>query len=280
MHNSEYNLYKADDIVYKDLTSNLFYYQKHKDNPWVKGENFGDYLSKIIVGKIAKENGFENMVNRSNKLLAIGSILHFAKSDDIIWGSGINGKISLEKLTFNNLDIRALRGPLTKNILNKMGIKTPDIFGDPALLMPSLFDNLVYKPVKNKVTIIPNLNEYEECKRLISSSFSLISPLRHWSFIIDEILTSEIIYTSSLHGLIISEALNVPVKLFKPFGGETMFKYEDYLEGTGRKLVKMPKTFHDGVVERNGVSFNKLNMELSDLVDSFPYDLFGRSRDD
>lgn len=274
MNNLDYNLYEKENNLYKNLTSNLFFYQKYKDMPWGKGENFGDYLSKIIVGEIAKNYGFTHIKETSNKLLAVGSILHFAKTDDIIWGSGINGKISLDKLKFTNLDIKALRGPLTKETLKKMNIKTPDIFGDPALLMPTLFPNLKFTPIKNKVTVIPNLNEYEECIKITPKTYNLISPLRHWAFVFNEILSSEIVFTSSLHGLIICEAFKVPVVLFKPFGGETMFKYEDYLEGTNRKLSKIPQSFNKSFKQKDGTTFDTIELKLNKLIDTFPKELF------
>lgn len=279
MNNLDYNLYEKENNLYKDLTSNLFFYQKYKDKPWEKGENFGDYLSKIIVGKIAKNYGFSKMKESSNKILAVGSILHFARTDDIIWGSGINGKIALDKLKFTNLDIKALRGPLTQEVLKKMNIHTPDIFGDPALLMPTLFPNLKYTPIKNKITIIPNLNEYEECLKITPKTYNLISPLRHWTFVFKEILSSEIVYTSSLHGLIICEAFKVPVALFKPFGGETMFKYEDYLEGTNRKLNKVPQSFNTSLKQKDGIVFNEIQFKLNKLTDTFPKEVFEKRKE-
>lgn len=274
MNNNEYNLYKKDDDLYKNSTSNLFFYQKYKDDPWNKGENFGDYLSKVIVGEIAQKYDLRNMKRSKSKLLAIGSILHFAKTDDIIWGSGINGKIPLSRLNFDTLDIKAIRGPLTKEILEKRGIYCPEVFGDPALLLPNLFPELKYKPIKNKIIVIPNLNEYEACTKIIPKMYTLISPLKHWSHVINEILSSEIVLTSSLHGLIISEAFNVPVKLFKPFGGETMFKYEDYLEGTNRKLNKDLKSFNRTSLINDGISFKQLHFDFNKLMNSFPKTIY------
>lgn len=271
---TDYYLYQQEDIKYKNFTSILFFYQKYKDNPWNKGENFGDYLSKIIVGEIAISKGFKKAKSIENKLLGVGSILHFANTNDIIWGSGINGKIGLDKLIFNNLNIRSVRGPLTKEILENKGLSVPDIFGDPALIIPKLFPKLKYNPIKNKVTVIPNLNEYENCIKLIPKTYNLISPLKHWSVIFHEILTSEIVYTSSLHGLIISEAFKVPVKLFKPFGGETMFKYNDYVEGTGRTISKIPKSFEESYNEKDGLSFKELHYNVDELIKAFPSDLF------
>lgn len=270
MNKNDYSLYENEHHRYKNLTNNLFYYQKYKDNPWVKGENFGDYLSKIIVGEMALKNNLKEMKLSNKRLLSIGSILHFAKDNDIIWGSGINGKIELTKLNFMNLDIKAVRGPLTKEILEKKGIPTPEVFGDPALLLPEFFSDLKYMPIKNKIIVIPNLNELEECRKLIPAQFQLVSPFLHWTKVVNEILSSEIVFTSSLHGLIVSEAFRVPVVLFKPFGGETLFKYEDYLEGTGRKLNQDFKSFNQLFREKDGIKFSPMKFNAEALKSVFP----------
>src|SRR5690349_3382462 len=55
------------------------------------GVNFGDYLSSVIVTKIAADAGLFLDEERPSpaRLLAIGSILHFARNGDIVWGSGV-----------------------------------------------------------------------------------------------------------------------------------------------------------------------------------------------
>ena len=80
---TDYYLYQQEDIKYKNFTSILFFYQKYKDNPWNKGENFGDYLSKIIVGEIAISKGFKKAKSIENKLLGVGSILHFVRDENV-----------------------------------------------------------------------------------------------------------------------------------------------------------------------------------------------------
>lgn len=272
--------YASEDIRYKDLTRSLFYYQKHPVDPWIKGENFGDYLSKIVVGELARRRGFVEMTSTSHRLLAIGSIMHFAKDGDTVWGSGVNGKIDYNKLVFKSLDIRSVRGPLTQKVLRQKGVDSPDMFGDPAILLPSIFPKMEHNPIRNKVAMVPNLNEYEPCKALVPEDVDLISPLMHWHTVLDEILTSELVLTSSLHGLILSEAFGVPVRLFSPFGGETLFKYEDYLEGTGRILSTTPESFQDGVDIDKGLDFTKPLFREEDLLETFPYDLFKRGKSD
>jgi hypothetical protein len=53
-----------------------------------------------------------------------------------------------------------------------------------------------------------------------------------------------------------------------------MFKYEDYLEGTGRTLYRMPKSFLDTMACNEGVSFSSPCFNESSLLEAFPCDLF------
>lgn len=68
----------------------LFWWQ-----PKNAGVNMGDHLSKVIVSCVLSLQDKTLIEKRdlSKKLIAIGSVLHFAKDGDTVWGSGINGKI-------------------------------------------------------------------------------------------------------------------------------------------------------------------------------------------
>jgi hypothetical protein len=57
-----------------------------------------------------------------------------------------------------------------------------------------------------------------------------------------QILASEIIYSSSLHGIIFAHALNRPAILVAPITEEPIFKYEDYYASIEQK---MPQLVHD-----------------------------------
>src|SRR5882757_7356873 len=59
------------------------------------GVNFGDFLSQVVVDLMLAKRGMTlgDETNRKCQLLAIGSILHFARDGAIIWGAGVNGKI-------------------------------------------------------------------------------------------------------------------------------------------------------------------------------------------
>ena len=73
-------------------------------------------------------------------LFTIDSVIHFAKTNDLIGGSGINGK-RLERVQFNfkMLDIRMIRGPRSRRYLEKIGVPCPKAYGDRGLLFPMFF---------------------------------------------------------------------------------------------------------------------------------------------
>ena len=75
---------------------------------WTRSYNVGDILSPIIIQRILQNRGlFLKDMEAGRRLLAVGSILHFAREGDTIWGSGINGKIGTHEYCFTSLDVRA-----------------------------------------------------------------------------------------------------------------------------------------------------------------------------
>src|ERR1700743_3534606 len=73
-------------------TVELFYWAP-SDNT----QNFGDHLSAIVVGRLLSyfNHVLDEAVAQPARLLAVGSILHFARDGDTIWGSGVNGKVQV-----------------------------------------------------------------------------------------------------------------------------------------------------------------------------------------
>lgn len=257
------------------LTKDLFWFKKHAGLKWVRGQNFGDYLSCIIVSETARKLGLKKMsLSEGQKLLAIGSILHFAQDGDIAWGTGVNGKIQAERHPFSSLDVRMVRGPKTRDFLKEKSISVGQTFGDPALLLPTLFPEYKWRPEIGKITVIPNLNELDLCKTKVPANFRLVSPLTHWRKLVLDILSSELVLTSSLHGIIISETFGVPVRFVMPSGGESIFKYQDYYLGTGRYLDVQPSTFNETITSRIGVTMPKPTFNSELLLNAFPQDVF------
>lgn len=225
--------------------------------------NFGDLIGPMIVERLAPR---ASIPHRGARLLSVGSILHFAQDRDVVWGSGINGKVPNAELRFSNLDVRAVRGPRTAAVLESRGINVPRIFGDPALLMPRLFPELFGVPKSQARTVVPNLHDFEALR----NRDDVLDPRLPIEVCVKAIASSEYVVASSLHGIILAEAAGVPVGLLKP-SVESMFKYEDYFEGTGRSLPRISATVR--AAEANPTDGLRDWSEV-ELLESFPSDLW------
>ena len=190
-----------------------------------KVNNFGDLLGPLIIRKICKSftpnvKIKEVTCNHSYHkcLFSVGSVIHFAKNNDIIWGSGINGNtLDANKYSFENLDVRMVRGPKTKIFLEKMGIKCPNVFGDPALLFPYIFPAYLLKSILTpsklkKVIFIPNLYDIKHF-HCVPESIDVVNPRNKIKNILKKISCSSQVIATSLHAVILAESLGIPAKI-------------------------------------------------------------------
>jgi pyruvyltransferase len=194
--------------------------------------------------------------------------MHCAREGDTIWGSGVNAKMPPGLHTFRALDVRAVRGPLTRDFLVNLGIRVPEVFGDPALLLPELDKNL-RQWATNKiydVTIIPNFNDYHKYEGVAG----VMNPRMPLSKCLRRIAQSRFVISSSLHGLVVAESLRIPARLLRS-ESEHEFKYADYYLGTGRTDFDVAESVKDA--ERLGGE-KPLEWDSSSLRASFPYDLW------
>ena len=233
------------------------------------GLNFGDVLSEVIVTKILANHGLslKDQTDRRARLLAVGSVLHFAKDDDVIWGSGVNGKMPEAKHVFGTLDVRAVRGPLTGEFLRKRRIEVPPIYGDPALLLPHLFPHLRPRPTRPLV-VVPNLHDVA---RLSANGVDHLSPRLGWNTCVEEILRAELVVASSLHGIIVAEAFGIPARYVRFSENENLFKYEDYVLGTGRDKLEPADSIGEA---REMGGMPPIRFDGRRLLDAFPFDLW------
>jgi pyruvyltransferase len=244
---------------------------------WSPGdqENFGDYLSLVILRKLVELGGGDSneklsifdLNKKPKRLLAVGSILHMAKPGDVIWGTGINGKVPPRTYNFPEVDIRMVRGPLTRNILLRSGISCPEIYGDPALLLPLLFPELHQEKFRYEYTVIPNFNDMWMFN---IEDENVISPLEEWTTVVKRILQSRLVISSSLHGLIIADAFGIPARIILS-NHEPLFKYRDYLLSTNRSNIHFARNI-DEALKMGGM--RKPEIDYKPMVESFPTDLW------
>lgn len=233
--------------------------------------NFGDYISLKLVERIVDapiEVFKRHPKNIQKKLLAIGSLLSFAVTDDVIWGTGINGKLmGMQYYPFTSLDVRAVRGPLTRKFLKEnFDIESPEIYGDPALLFPYFFPEFQKSSAPtNKYIVIPH---YSELKMFPKDLYDfVVYPTDPWEEVIAKIVDSEFVISSSLHGIIIAEAYGIPARMLRISKTEPIFKYQDYYEGTNRPDFQMAFSIEEALKMGGERPFE---CDLNALYEAFP----------
>lgn len=199
--------------------------------------NFGDQLNPYLIPKLFNVNvrWIDSSVRKS-KTFAIGSILARADHSTQVWGSGY---ISATSKVIGRPNILAVRGPMTRRLLISQGISCPPIYGDPALLLPSVYSPKVTK--KFKVGIIPHYVDYNSA--FIESARSergvkiINIQNKNIEQVISEIASCEILLSSSLHGLIVADAYGIPNIWIKISNGVVggNFKFNDYFASVSRK---------------------------------------------
>lgn len=204
---------------------------------WMEGPypgNFGDILNPYIVEKLS---GLPpRFVPRGQGMLAIGSIIKFATEKTAVWGSGTPRMT--DKLD-PKASYRAVRGPLSRQLVLESGGQCPEVYGDAAWFLPS-----IYTPkstVKRyKLGLIrhyvndPEISGADDVK-VISVMRAGYAGIEQF---IDEINECEQIVTTSLHGLIVSHAYGIPALWAEvtdssnPLPGDGT-KFHDYMMSVG-----------------------------------------------
>lgn len=207
-------------------------------------KNVGDKVFQDLINGITENKCNPVNVtfqNHENCIFTIGSIMHKANSDDIIWGTGF---ISNDKKYYLNDEksipkILALRGPLSKQLIEQHGFNINVPYGDPGIFIP--FSLGMSRSKSNEIYdigFIPHVEEFDDFKRRVSlpKNCILIDFRKDAKKCLTMISKCKHIISSSLHGIIFSESLGKPtawIKLSDKIVGDT-FKYYDYYLGSGR----------------------------------------------
>jgi glycosyltransferase involved in cell wall biosynthesis len=227
--------------------------------------NFGDLLGPLIVDRIVSELGSRLHPDRNRRVLTVGSTMHFSRGGDVVWGTGINGKLLKQSIPVA-LDVRAVRGPYTRAVLTARGIRVPAVYGDPALLLSRLWPELALPGEPSRdLLVVPNLNEFDRF-----SSEGARSPVGDPWAIIGDIGASGFVTGTSLHALVIADALGVPNRPIRS-EIEDPFKYLDYYAGTGRRGIRFAESVEEAVALG---PVDAPEVDLDALFDAFPADVW------
>lgn len=246
--------------------------------------NWGDYVSVILCQLTNPKYRFIPRcytwnVYKKDNVLCIGSIITWMTTpQSIIWGSGI--VYPDREISARPKKVCAVRGPLTRDYLLKRGIDCPEVYGDPALLFPRYYQPKVEK--KYKLGIIPHFRDKSNpiMEKFAKDESVLIIDVHNvlpWQRFIDDICSCECIASSSLHGIIISDAYRVPnVWVEFPDGERKEFAFNDYLCSVGRDNEKALSLYDEISVEaikEKCLGWNPIDIDLDKLLSECPFNV-------
>jgi pyruvyltransferase len=195
--------------------------------------NFGDAITPLLLGHY----GFTPICTTPARaqVVSTGSILHHLPEDfsGCILGSGLIAE-EFAKL-YPKAKILALRGARSRNLIQASAHVA---LGDPGLLLPRLLPDLPQRQMP--VGVVPhfvdkgNMRLREICARF-PTEIKLIDVQSHPLRVLREMAQCEHILSSSLHGLVVADALGIPNRWLvlsnQVKGGR--FKFDDYYSAFG-----------------------------------------------
>lgn len=237
-------------------------------NYWDETKNLGDAICPVIVDYAAGQKGIcrTQPVKSTRHLYAIGSVITAGCQDCTVWGSGILNLEKLQRVRNRNLDIRAVRGPLTRLALMEYGYEVPEVYGDPGMLLPLIYDPAVTK--QYPVSLITHMDEEVTAQDDIHRICIRTEDYRCFA---QQIKASELVISSSLHGIIFAEAYGVPAILLKPKCD--LFKYYDYYYSTKRFDFPVAQTVAQALT-MDAPPLPQLARMQEQLLSAFPADLW------
>lgn len=209
---------------------------------WAHGKpNFGDWLSPKICGALSGREIIHAPPNRC-ELVAIGSILGrlrhgwFARPT-LVWGAGF---IEERPALRSKHRYCAVRGHRTAELLKGV---TVDALGDPGLLADLLVPDHASIPKRHRVAVVGHYKDRDHAmvRAFVAATPGAVAldiftdPLE----LLRQLAASELVLSSSLHGLIAADALGVPngwIEVSRTLRGGR-FKFEDYYSVFGLKPV-------------------------------------------
>jgi hypothetical protein len=220
--------------------------------------NYGDWLSPFIFNQYTDSKIlYKNPTSRSQSkhIISIGSIGRFIKSNSIVVGTGVS---SFDYDLNKSADYVSVRGPITAELVTKIGGPRINKFGDPAIVLSRI---LPISRAKNngRILLVRHFahlqipikleNNMDELSILISSPQDIIA-------FIYSLNEYEKVITSSLHVMITCHSYGIPCALI------TFEGFEDKISGSGLKYSDYCLGADLPVVEPSLVSFD---LKMSDI---------------
>lgn len=204
------------------------------------------------------------------------------------WGIGINPRYT--RHVPKNLTMHSVRGPMTVEFIEQkegrdLSISLKQRMGDPGFLLPYLFGLKRSKLNETRVCFVAHKNDLKhKFVQNPPANIHIITCAQHWEPALKQIQTCGYVASSSLHGIILADALAIPRMWFqfnntRTKDSEGSFKYLDYFGSIGEYPGKeWPIRDTTLILDRSKYT-NTLTQATQSAIRSrtsasFPYHLF------
>lgn len=215
---------------------------------FIKSTNFGDAINQTFWEKIINTNIKECNRNKIH-FITTGSIMSLINKNSIILGTGFiseNNDIGGDDMFSNTnqiihkpYSILAVRGPLSRQKFIDNNIYCPEIYGDPSILLPCIYNKFT-NIEDNIIGIIPHYIDIDSDKvqllkkNLENNNYKVniinIDTGNEYENFINQINQCKYIISSSLHGIImglIYKKQTIYLEFSKNVIGDK-FKFNDF----------------------------------------------------
>ncbi len=229
---------------------------------WHGVDNYGDRLGPALFHLVTKKpvyieaRGLQLVFDQGEPRTIhcfLGTLAHLLSGPHhfVLWGFGTappNGPAhhGCRPLTRDlDLDIRALRGPLTRDALIDAGYEVPEPvpFGDPGLLAPGFYSASPHRV--DDFCVIPHHAHYREWREALIGMNVVDLNLASYEGLqglILEITKYRVVFSASLHATILAESFGIPVR---PIAPTLPFKFDDFYASVGKKGNYIPQMRRD-----------------------------------
>ncbi|WP_416668879.1 polysaccharide pyruvyl transferase family protein [Egbenema bharatensis] len=244
--------------------------------------NLGDALSPVIVSALSGlPIVHRHFDSNSERFACVGTIgQNFSRGTVHLWGTGVDASRNpihpqfrlYQRPPNTNFVVHALRGPVSSHTFRREGIEVPDVYGDPVWFLPSIIEPSEKK--QYELGVVVHLTELSELSATastheaflryrippeLSSTIRIINTLTEPTFDaieqkVKEITSCKRILSTSLHGLVIAEAYNIPcLHLRSRRKGATRVNLEDETEIIDQRM----RDFYRGVGLKTLVTYSQ-----------------------
>jgi hypothetical protein len=258
---------------------------------WDLKPNFGDTIGPWLVSAMTGRPVVNSKWTEPQQpsLFTVGSVVgHLNVPGHQLWGSGIINPLGEEKAERIGPNkpaaIHAVRGRLTRHELTtKLGWDVPEVYGDPALLLPRFLEPAPSKKA-GKIAIVPHYSHKAHFAGVKGPQLNVVNVGNGLERVVAQIAAASHCISTSLHGIIIAHAYGVPWTWLR-IGDHTLhgdtFKFEDFFSVLARDEVSEAIVSAEQIPDTDFVKLAQAarrpadTVSLDPLQDAFPDILAG-----